>query len=51
MDDARYGELAFPDSDAHREFVREYLTREGGPDEFRDAVRDGKPEAEGGRRP
>jgi hypothetical protein len=42
MDDARYGELAFPDSDAHRRFVGEYLTREGGPDEFRDAVRDGE---------
>jgi hypothetical protein len=41
MDDARYGELAFPDSPAHREFVREWLTREGGPDEFRDAIRDG----------
>jgi tetratricopeptide (TPR) repeat protein len=39
MDDSRYGELAFPDSDAHREFLREFLTREGGPDEFRDAVR------------
>ena len=50
MDDARYGELAFPESDAHREFVREYLTREGGPDEFRDAVRDGRPDAGGGRR-
>jgi Tfp pilus assembly protein PilF len=40
MDDARYGELAFPDSPEHREFVREYLTREGGPDEFRNAVRE-----------
>ncbi len=39
MDDAKYGELAFPDSAAHREFVRDYLTRPGGPDEFRDAVR------------
>jgi len=39
MDDARYGELAFPDSEAHRAFVREYLTRPGGPDAFRDAVR------------
>ncbi len=39
MDDARYGQLEFPDNPAHREFVREYLTREGGPDEFRDAVR------------
>ena len=42
MDDARYGELVFPDTAAHREFVREYLTREGGPDEFRDAVK-GRP--------
>jgi len=41
MDDARYGEQPFPDSESHREFVREYLTREGGPDEFRDAVRNG----------
>ncbi|MGE5414462.1 MAG: FG-GAP-like repeat-containing protein [Syntrophomonadaceae bacterium] len=48
MDDARYGELAFPDDTAHREFVREWLTREGGPDAFRDAVRG--PEAGGGRR-
>jgi len=41
MDDGKYGQLAFPDSPAHREFVREYLTREGGPEEFRDAVRNG----------
>jgi tetratricopeptide (TPR) repeat protein len=41
MDDARYGELAFPESDAHREFVRKYLTRRGGPEEFVDAMRDG----------
>lgn len=40
MDDARYGELAFPDDAAHREFVREWLTRAGGPEAFRDAVRD-----------
>jgi len=41
MDDARYGELAFPgaESPVHAEFVREYLTREGGPEEFRDALR------------
>ncbi|MEP6995550.1 MAG: hypothetical protein ABI968_13580, partial [Acidobacteriota bacterium] len=39
MDDARYGELAFPESPDHRDFVREYLTRRGGPEEFRDAVR------------
>jgi hypothetical protein len=42
MDDARYGELAFPDDDAHREFVEEWLTRRGGPDAFRDAVRGGR---------
>jgi hypothetical protein len=41
MDDARYGmaEQAFPDEDAHRAFVREYLSRAGGPDAFRDAIR------------
>jgi len=39
MDDARYGELAFPTSAAHAAFVETYLTRSGGPDEFRDAVR------------
>ena len=39
MDDARYGEQMFPESDAHRAFVREYLTRSGGPDAFCDAVR------------
>jgi len=39
MDDGRYGELAFPDSEAHREFVRVYLTRRGGPEEFLEAVR------------
>ena len=42
MDDARYGELEFPDSPGHREFVREYLTRAGGPEEFRDAVRESR---------
>jgi len=50
MDDARYGELAFPDSDAHREFVRRYLIRRGGPEAFVDAMRDGRREAGGGRR-
>ena len=49
MDDARYGELAFPDGEAHREFVRTYLTRAGGPEEFVEAVRSRKPEAGGGR--
>jgi len=39
MDDARYGELVFPDSEAHRDFVRTTLTRPGGPEEFRDALR------------
>ncbi len=42
MDDGKYGELEFPDSPEHREFVREYLTREGGPDEFRNAVRESR---------
>ena len=41
MDDSRYGEQAFPESDAHRSFAREYLTRPGGPAEFVDAVRSG----------
>jgi hypothetical protein len=39
MDDSRYGELEFPETDAHREFVRKYLTRGGGPEEFVDALR------------
>ena len=39
MDDARYGELEFPETDAHRKFVRTYLTRRGGPEEFVDALR------------
>ncbi len=43
MDDARYGELVFPDGAAHRSFLREYLTRRGGPEEFVDAVRGGRP--------
>ena len=41
MDDGRYGELSFPESDAHREFVTKYLTRRGGPEEFVDAMRVG----------
>ena len=40
MDDARYGELSFPESDAHREFIRQFLTRRGGPEEFLEAVRE-----------
>jgi len=49
MDDGRYGALAFPASVGHDTFVREYLTRPGGPDEFRDAVRKGtaEPAAQG----
>ncbi|HEY3202634.1 MAG TPA: FG-GAP-like repeat-containing protein [Thermoanaerobaculia bacterium] len=50
MDDARYGEILFPESEAHREFLRRYLTRRGGPGEFLDAVRDGRREAGNGRR-
>ncbi|HEY2797901.1 MAG TPA: FG-GAP-like repeat-containing protein [Thermoanaerobaculia bacterium] len=45
MDDAGYGraESIVPDPSGHREFVREYLTRSGGPDAFRDAIRLGAP--------
>ena len=39
MDDGRYGELPFPPSAAHDAFVASYLTRAGGPEEFRDALR------------
>ena len=35
----RYGDLAFPETDAHREYLRTYLTRRGGPEEFVDALR------------
>jgi hypothetical protein len=43
MDDARYGELTFPPSAVHAAFVTTYLTRAGGPDELRDALRRGAP--------
>ncbi|MFY9551299.1 MAG: hypothetical protein WAU32_09130, partial [Thermoanaerobaculia bacterium] len=49
MDDSRYGELPFPDSEAHRVYARAYLTRRGGPEEFRDAVRSRRQAAEGSR--
>jgi tetratricopeptide (TPR) repeat protein len=40
MDDSRYGiDQIYPDDAAHRQFRAEYLTRLGGPDAFRDAVR------------
>ena len=40
QEDSRYGEAqAFPDGEAHREFRRVYLTRRGGPEEFREALR------------
>lgn len=40
QDDSRYGEpQAFPNEEARREFRRLYLTRRGGPEEFREAVR------------
>jgi hypothetical protein len=41
MDDTRYGspEQKYPDDAAHRRFREDYLTRPGGPDEFRDALR------------
>ncbi len=48
MDDALYGSEPFPESDEHDAFVREYLTRRGGPEEFREAVKSQK--AEGGGR-
>jgi hypothetical protein len=51
MDDARYGEpQPFPENEASRRFRAEYLTRRGGPGEFLDAVRAGRPETEGARR-
>jgi hypothetical protein len=44
MDDARYGsQQAFPGGDAHLEFVRDWLTREGGPGDFVNLVRDRRP--------
>ena len=47
QDDARYGEAQrFPEGDAHRRFLRETLTRRGGPEEFLDAMRIGNREAE-----
>src|SRR5262249_27111122 len=40
MDDARYGlDQTYPDDAEHQRFRKEYLTRPGGPDSFRDAVR------------
>ncbi|HEY6051958.1 MAG TPA: hypothetical protein VIZ58_11955, partial [Thermoanaerobaculia bacterium] len=40
MDDARYGETQEPaDADGMRRFRAEWLTRPGGPEEFRDALR------------
>ncbi|MEO8188759.1 MAG: FG-GAP-like repeat-containing protein [Acidobacteriota bacterium] len=42
MDDSRYGEPLQPaDSDGLRRFRERWLTRPGGPDAFRDAVRSG----------
>jgi hypothetical protein len=49
MDDALYGTLEFPDSEAHRAYLREYQTRRGGPDEFRDVVRGSRPPGAGSR--
>jgi hypothetical protein len=47
QDDSRYGEAQrFPDGDAHRRFLRETLTRRGGPEEFLDAIRIGNRKAE-----
>ncbi len=52
MDDSRYGEASqkYPEDETHRRFRAESLTRRGGPEEFVDAVRDGRREAEGVRR-
>jgi tetratricopeptide (TPR) repeat protein len=32
----------YPDDEAHRAFIRDTLTRSGGPEEFLDAIRDGR---------
>jgi hypothetical protein len=47
MDDSRYGEVSFPESPEHREFVSRYLTRPGGPEAFRDALRAAGPVQDG----
>lgn len=44
QDDSRYGEdQGFPDDEAHRHFRHQSLTRPGGPEEFRDALRGARP--------
>jgi hypothetical protein len=45
MDDARYGDpgQTYPDDEASRRFREKYLTREGGPGEFLDALRSSRP--------
>lgn len=49
QDDSRYGQpQPYPDDEAHRRFRAESLTRRGGPEEFRDALRNRR--ADGGRR-
>ena len=52
MDDARYGDPGqmYPDDEASRRFREKYLTREGGPGEFLDALRS-SPAASADRRP
>jgi tetratricopeptide (TPR) repeat protein len=52
MDDARYGDpgQTYPDDEASRRFREKYLTREGGPGEFLDALRS-SPAAAADRRP
>ncbi|MGH9368825.1 MAG: CRTAC1 family protein, partial [Thermoanaerobaculia bacterium] len=52
MDGSRYGspDLAFPGGEAHRRFRAQYLTRRGGPEEFVDALRDGRRETGDERR-
>jgi hypothetical protein len=49
QEDSRYGaRQAYPDDAVHRRFREEYLTRRGGPEEFRDALRSNRgPAAEG----
>ena len=50
QEDSRYGEgQAYPDDASHRRFREKYLTRRGGPEEFRDALRSNRGSAAEGR--
>jgi len=52
MDDSRYGEPIGPsDAEGMRRFCDRWLTRAGGPDAFRDAIRFPPAASEGGPRP